>query len=964
MHLNETEIRDIIRRRLIIDGHLRYSTAQKYMLHEQDEGSVFDIGKQFASLENAQDLIKAVQTLNSLRSQSDATDDAVKSLENMKTLKNAGIFTAIGAILAAAVKFMPPGGWVEVGAALSNPYISVPAALAALAGAGYWYYKNQQWAEGIQLAESENLSKQITGLLFPNNPLHQQSDAMEDGIKNKKITAPINTASEGEDANISDPEQDQDYQQFQALSKKIEAGTASEEEKQQIGELSEKLGKKIDGQLDTVLTIADGQQADSDKIDPEKIKDFLGIPIKDISFGITDDEAKIPGQEIYDILVTNDFDPDAAVKSIASVLNEYPASHWWKIDKAFGKILFENIKYNGVAELNMNYVVDNTTGKVRKQSGEWFGWKEGIFGAGVTGGAKYENVQYLGIAGYELAEGEDLKAGQCIILEPDMTRQAAMDLFESDQLYLQIKASDIQSKVNSGGESLILSFYKNIKNSYNEDLKERTEASFNKSAQGIITNTLARPLLLRSKFADIKTGYTRFSDRINQTNPKERAKQLNVLGVTPCSKISNTTFFSLDFINELTRLIEHYSDIAKGNKVENAIDTGKGFLANLFSGDNELSIGKILKFGLAAAGGATLGFFIGGTPVAIAGGLLGALFATDTFANAIKSLYEMVTGKKPDEDQKKLGGSDLDRPSSISGRSGKRRYRSSVDRMQTALNAIIASEGINAQPTKQDGIWGPDTDRVWRAVLTSEFSDIFPDDDDALNAVRDWPAMSRKLNDATGKKYPDYTPDARGALNIIMDIAKKKGISVSSVGGGRSRRRTGGQLDFGAGTGGNQPQLSQTSRGRGTSDAFGRGFDISISVDSGNLGGKTLEAIGFPAGTSEDVSEAVARTIKSDNFTGGIVQLEVQYAKTDDMGRNKGEIIRVKKDRAQSRVDLVNFRGIKNSVKKKLTSKDSAFGKRLKVSSDRDDTTTRKSRFGGHVGTFTLIINIERKRRR
>ena len=81
------------------------------------------------------------------------------------------------------------------------------------------------------------------------------------------------------------------------------------------------------------------------------------------------------------------------------------------------------------------------------------------------------------------------------------------------------------------------------------------------------------------------------------------------------------------------------------------------------------------------------------------------------------------------------------------------------------------------------------------------------------------------------------------------------------------------------------------------------------------------------------------------------------------MGRNKGEIIRVKKDRAQSRVDLVNFRGIKNSVKKKLTSKHRTFGNRLKVSSDKD-TTTRKSRLGGHVGTFTLIINIERKRRR
>ena len=103
--------------------------------------------------------------------------------------------------------------------------------------------------------------------------------------------------------------------------------------------------------------------------------------------------------------------------------------------------------------------------------------------------------------------------------------------------------------------------------------------------------------------------------------------------------------------------------------------------------------------------------------------------------------------------------------------------------------------------------------------------------------------MSEKLNDATGKKYPNYTPDARGALNIIMDIAKKKGISVSSGSGGRGG---GGQFNFGAGTGGNTPQLRQTDRGRGTSDAFGRGFDISISVDSGNLGGKTLEAIGFP----------------------------------------------------------------------------------------------------------------------
>jgi hypothetical protein len=223
-------------------------------------------------------------------------------------------------------------------------------------------------------------------------------------------------------------------------------------------------------------------------------------------------------------------------------------------------------------------------------------------------------------------------------------------------------------------------------------------------------------------------------------------------------------------------------------------------------------------------------------------------------------------------------------------------------------------------------------------VIENNFSDVFPDDD-ASRSVRDWPSMSRLLNDEDGKKYPEFTPDPNGALAIIDYIAQQKGITSGgrgSIGGtGGSRRSS--SIGSGRGTG-------TTSRG-----SFGSPRDIEVMVDAGNNDNKTLESIGFPQGTTENMKDVVGQAIRSYNFTGGSVKLRVSFNTNSEGLRQVGRITTVKRDKTQKIADMTAFKGLRAAVRRLLKSSGN------KVDPDKIARQGRLVR-----NDFSLIIRIPR----
>lgn len=198
------------------------------------------------------------------------------------------------------------------------------------------------------------------------------------------------------------------------------------------------------------------------------------------------------------------------------------------------------------------------------------------------------------------------------------------------------------------------------------------------------------------------------------------------------------------------------------------------------------------------------------------------------------------------------------------------RYRPEVEEMQRIMNKINNEKNLGGEEIAVDGYWGPETDGMWELVTNYGFSDgVLQDDPDAGTYDDDfhsWNPMSRKLRDDQGTNYPGYTADSQGALNIVKDI--DIGDTVNGLGRSRS-----GEEDFGddrRSVQREEPPLEEPedlSTPKPTRGGVGvRG--IKVRVDAGNNQYKTFESLGFPEGTTRNVTEDILASIRDENFTG------------------------------------------------------------------------------------------------
>lgn len=925
--LSEKEIRNVIRRRLVIE-QLRYSKTQKMILFEQD-GGVVDQAKQVVTKEITEKVLEEIGVptdINKLLGGGEVNSDTLSNI----------ITYAVGILGVGGSGYLAYTAWAAGGALLSLTGFAAyaVAALPLLLAGGYVWYDHSSKTEAEKIAKTLISNEDWEKYFTSRNPANELEKMLEKVIQSKELVIP--KVNEENKANNPVAEKANELELVLKLSKP----DAINLKKTDDGvEFSEAMAEASVGQLKEL-----GKNNPGPKSSTDAVNDFLGIPLDTIKFGMSDEDITEVAEYIAKAIGGDDgSEPDE--ENVFEALAQCPLSNWEEIDTKVGELILESLAEAGETDQGLGIMGDKYKGRYSEEYNIYF-----------PDGSSEDTLDHMG-------------AGQVDMIDTTLGGKRDQNRLYSHQAF----EGDVNNSNRSN--SIILKMLYTPDYDYDDYDSFETVIDDLKSAYADKNdNTKYFHALIRTDQAGtLIDNYTQISDK----------KPDYAWEITGGLLMNKGLAVDARFIDELTDMGPETGFFEKiGEFFGKTWDSFKSWLSSWSEffgeawGGFKETITDIFDFDFAKIGEGisevVSDFFI--NPLsAMWGWFTGVLgwfwdMLLKLFGFAKKKVNDVISYVKGDDDSgsgdadddqtKKPGG----RKNSGAGRGRGRRYRPAVDEMQRTLNAIIDAKGIDVNPTNPDGIWGSDTDRVWGAVLQNEFSDVFPDDGD-ITSFKDWQGMSKKLNDDKGTKYPQYSSDAKGALKIISDIAEKNEITV---------QRSTGRLDRGAGTGGeldyspgrSQPELSRGTAGRGTSDSYGAGYDISISVDSGNLGGKTLEAIGFPDGTSEDVSEAIARTIKSENFTGGIVQFEIQYAKTEDLGRKKGEIIRVKKDRAQSRIELTNFRGIKNSIKKKLISRDRQFGNRLKVASGDKDKTTRKSRLGGHVGTFTLIANIKRTGRR
>lgn len=318
-----------------------------------------------------------------------------------------------------------------------------------------------------------------------------------------------------------------------------------------------------------------------------------------------------------------------------------------------------------------------------------------------------------------------------------------------------------------------------------------------------------------------------------------------------------------------------------------------------------------------------------------------------SFVTAVGGLWDAFTGLfKSDGDESETDGDeDVASSKKVKKKTSGRKVRPTVKKMQTMINRYIEKENMGVDPTEPDGVWGNDTNRVWQAVINKAFDEqgIFSDDPDAAkfsSGLTQWPAMSRMLNDDKGPAYERYTPDKEGAYEIIKDIFKGR-LGVESDGGNTTDGETDVPLADSGDTG-----VRDTRGTRGDGGTVQRN-NIGIEVLAGNNSFDTLEAVGFPEGTSKNVSDAVITGIRSMNFSGGMVTLKVKYQRKSIRNKNRGEVISIKLEKTQIPLRMLSFKKMRASIEEVLTSGNS-----------RVDMTKMSRKEKGRVGSFTLVLRI------
>jgi len=939
LSLSENEIRDIIRRRLVIE-QLRYSKTQKMILFEQD-GGVLDQARQAV----AKKALENVSINNLLGSGEDAQ---ASGLANLAYWALTLIGTGVSAYLLITLA-LSPISWTAYFAA-----VALPALIGW--GTGLWIkVSSKQEAERIA---KESIAPDAWGkYLTPFNPANEFEKTIKKSIQEKSFIAPSGGA--GNEENI--PVKPNDVIKVLDASNPKNLGIKKSDNAPdgvEIGDEEELKTKSKEIEKIIMRDMIEGkvtgnQDASLKPSSVENIDNFLGLDISSLEFGMTPEEIKDAAEEIVENMNGSNDSPNYS--DIFEILSQCPMSYWDEIDLKVGQIVYDSLAEAGSTAKG--------TG-IMDAAGKLFGGERNTYN-----GRYSEDYNLYFPDGTSPDTLDNMGSGQVDMIDTSWTSKNLNRYYSYQQL-----ENDISGK---GTKSIILKmiyapdYASGDYKSYESVVDDLREAYVKKYGDGKYFHTLIRtqdPGKLLFSYAELTSG--------GQPNYAWEIKEGLLMGKG--IGLDSRFFEELENLKPEKGIIERIQDYFGGvwDSVKNWFAGWGEFFGEKWGGFKE-NIVEIFDFdfkifgedGLIAKGyEAIVEFFK--NPLSLIWGW---------FKKAVNWFWDKLLGlfgyakKKVDgvvtyisgEEQSGDDRTEDEISRGTSQRGSRRTPKNSVREMQRNLNAIIDAENIEARPTNPDGIWGPDTDRVWSAVLKNEFKEVFPEDSD-VTSFKDWPAMSEKLRDDKGKVYQDYTPDAQGALNIIMDIAKKKNISSNT-----GRDRTTGEFDRGVGSLGDDNDYERRVSGSGSSNAYNLGYDVMVSVDSGNnLDGKTLEQLGLPKGSSENVADAVARTIKSQNFTGGTVQLKIKYANKDHSGHKKGEIIKVAlapQQRGTKRLEMLNFSRLKSAVSNVLMSR-AASGEQMIINTkpNRKDSSSKRRGFdnlGGNKGTFTLIIKIERSRK-
>ena len=279
---------------------------------------------------------------------------------------------------------------------------------------------------------------------------------------------------------------------------------------------------------------------------------------------------------------------------------------------------------------------------------------------------------------------------------------------------------------------------------------------------------------------------------------------------------------------------------------------------------------------------------------------------------------------------------------------GRQRYRSEVEEMQKFMNKTNIEQSLGGTTISEDGYWGPKTNDMWQLVTNHGFDkgvlNKDPDSPTYKSGMHQWPGMSGKLRDAKGASYPGYTSNPQGALNIVKDIYNNN--NDLGLGSGV----TSGATNLPASNAGPEETLTTPKPTRGGVGVRG----IKIRIDAGNNDLKTFELLGFPEGTTRNVSEDILSAIRNENYTGtgeeGI-QLKISVSRRNRVSRVKP----VRRGMTSSRLTeiLPFFNSLERKIKDTLRSTDVVEGLRDKITS-----------FNGKAFTMSITIPPGAKRQR
>jgi len=896
-NLTENEVREIIRRRIISD-HLRYSRSQRLFLFDQEadnsiilkEEMTFDDAKTAYEIANGD-----FDALTDLFGGDEPEEDLWPKVKQWAwRLGGLGVGIGVGYIL-----------WPFTAVGLSLWWVAGLSLVPMIIG--------ETRATFIRMGEKEKAAKEaaenikdsaLESYFTSSNPAIKIKNDIKDAIESKTLYLPAK--SDKDSVDIDTTELDEEFNNINNIpvSDDMNAERLTSDQEAAVK-------KVIDKPNDNKLKPVGNEEGDEDidKYLNKTKNDFLGVNIDSIDFEVDEDEINDYADKILKAIGESDHD------TVWNTLSNIPMSHWHLVDQVVGELALGSVAY----------VKSDFTSSDTYFSDEYKIMFANSYDSNMDGGYNF----FTSTNGFSDEFSDDpTERGKVRALFYDEFEQLVNKKGRTSSIIItMILHSNYKTGPWKDKAAVLEDFNKNLKsNNPNTYYFIRLQPGGDVTADNVITNSKMYKddgfRHLTRKFEPDAIGIDpRFLAEVESLEPE--------LGWFEKIK---------EWFNEKWEATKETFD-KWGKKIGDTWGGIKQSISDTFTGVKDWLSG-LFSDGISG----------------IWDGIKNAFkTATDWIVQGpwawVKSLIEWLKSwftkkAKPAEIEGLPDGGGTGGDSVASTRSdgtgvrrrGGRTRRPQVREMQAKINDIIEADNMNIRKTGEDGIWGPDTNRVWVSVIENNFSDVFPDDD-ASRSVMDWPAMSALLNDETGRKYPEFTPDPNGALAIIDYIAQQKGITSGgggSIGGtGGSRRSS--SIGSGRGTG-------TTSRG-----SFGSPRDIEVMVDAGNNDNKTLESIGFPQGTTENMKDVVGQAIRSYNFAGGSVKLKVSFNTNSEGLKQVGRITTVKRDKTQKIADMTAFKGLRAAVRRLLKSSGN------KVDPDKIARRGRLVR-----NDFSLIIRIPR----